>query len=105
MDTGASDTVIPSGVLERLGVPVLDRWPFELADDRIVDHDIGQISVRIDGTSRIAAAVFSQSDTTAFLGASTLEVFHLAADRVNKRLIPAHGRLMRSTGSPLVDWP
>ena len=41
VDTGASDTVVPRAFLERLGVPVQDRWPFTMADDRVVEHELG----------------------------------------------------------------
>ena len=94
VDTGASDTVVPRPVLERLGVPVQGRWPFTLADDRVVEHEIGQTTIQVGGTSRIVPVVFGESDTSVLLGASTLEIFHLAADPVRKRLVPVTGLLM-----------
>lgn len=94
VDTGASDTVVPRLILERLGVPPQGRWPFTLADERVVEHEIGQTAIRINGTSRIVLVVFGESDTTVLLGASSLEVFHLAADPVHKRLVPVTGLLM-----------
>jgi clan AA aspartic protease len=95
VDTGASDTVVPRSILQRLGVPTLGRWPFTLADERVVEHEIGQTAIRINGTSRIVPAVFGESDATVLLGASSLEVFHLVADPVHKRLVAVTGLLMR----------
>ena len=95
VDTGTSDTVVPRSVLERLGVPAQGCWPFTLADERVVEHEIGQTAIRINGTSRIVLVVFGESDTTVLLGASSLEVFHLAADPVHKRLVPVTGVLMQ----------
>ena len=98
VDTGASDTVVPRRVLERLGVPVQERWPYTLADDRVVEQDIGQTALRIDSTSRIVVVVFGDSEGTVLLGASSLEAFHLAADPVGKRLVPVPGLLMEMSG-------
>ena len=95
VDTGASDTVIPGPVLERLGVPLQGRWPYTLADDRVVEYEIGQTTMTIDGTSRVVMVVFGEADGPVLLGASSLEVFHLAADPVGKRLISVPGLLMR----------
>lgn len=96
VDTGASDTVIPRPVLERLGVAVQGSWPFTLADDRVVEYDIGQASIRINDTVRIVLVVFGEPQGPALLGASSLEVFHLAVDTVHQRLTPVTGLLMRA---------
>ena len=93
VDTGASDTVVPRSVLERLGVPVLGRWPFTLADDRVVEYDIGQTTIWIEDTRRIVLVVFGEAEGDFLLGASSLEVFHLAPDPVHQRLIPVTGLL------------
>ena len=94
VDTGASDTVVPRAVLGRLGVSVQGRWPYSLADDRVVEYDVGQTSVQVNGTSRIVPVVFGESDSTVLLGASTLEIFHLTVDPIRKRLAPVPGLLM-----------
>jgi clan AA aspartic protease len=93
VDTGAGDTVVPRAFLERLGVPVQDRWPFTMADDRVVEYDIGQTAIQINGRNRIVPVVFGETGTT-ILGASAMEIFHLAADPVHKRLTPVTGLLM-----------
>ena len=94
VDTGASDTVVPRPLLEKLGVAVEGSWPFTLADARVVEYDIGQASIQIGDTSRIVLVVFGEPDGPALLGASTLEVFHLAVDTVHQRLTPVTGLLM-----------
>ncbi len=94
VDTGASDTVIPRPILERLGVAVQGSWPFTLADERVVEYDIGQASIRINDTIRIVLVVFGEPQGPVLLGASSLEVFHLAVDTVHQRLTPVTGLLM-----------
>lgn len=96
VDTGASDTVVPRRVLADLGVPIQERWPYTLADERVVEHDIGQTTLRINSTSRIITVVFGESEHTVLLGASALETFHLSVDPVNKRLVPVPGLLMQT---------
>ncbi len=100
VDTGASDTVVPRPVLERLGVLPQGRWPYQLADDRNVEHEIGQTTLRISGMSRIVVVVFGEPGMPVLLGASSLEVFHLGVDPVRQRLVPVSGLLMRGESYP-----
>lgn len=97
VDTGASDTLAPRAMLERLGVPVQGSWPFTMADDREIEYDIGQTVIRIGDTSRTVLVVFGESDETILLGATSLETFHLAVDPVHQRLIPVTGSLKQQT--------
>ena len=73
VDTGASDTSVPRPVLERLGVQIQGSWPYTMADDREVEYDIGQTTIRIDDTSRVVLVVFGDPGSTVLLGASSLE--------------------------------
>ncbi len=91
VDTGSTYTVIPSSVLAGLGVPVLERHPFELADERVVEFDIGEARVRLAGRERTVVVVFAPDDSTALVGATTLELFSLGVDPVGQRLIPVPG--------------
>ena len=99
VDTGASDTVLPETVLRRLGINPIDRSRYRLADHRVIENDVGEARIRIDGSERTALVVFDPGGATALLGATTLELFHLAVDPVDQRLISVPGLLMRSGGS------
>lgn len=94
VDTGASYTMLPASLLDRLGVSRLRRWPFELADRRTVEYDIGHTLVRYDGDSVPTIVIFGGEDVTPILGAYTLEGLRLAPDPVRRRLIPVPGLLM-----------
>lgn len=94
VDTGASDTVLPQAVLRQLEITPIDRSSYRVADGRIVEYDVGEARIRIDGSERTALVVFGPEGTTALLGATTLELFHLAVDPVEQRLIPVPGLLM-----------
>jgi clan AA aspartic protease len=94
VDTGATYTLIPRTVLQRLGVVPKERWPFTLADGRTVDYDVAQVQVRLDGRRRYTTAVFGDDGAKCLLGVVTLEEFRLGVDHVNRRLIPVPGLLM-----------
>ena len=93
VDTGASDTMVPRSILTQLGIDVVGRYEFELADGTVVEYDVGQSSLRIDGRERIVQVIFGPEGTAPLLGATTLEVFRLGVDPVGQRLIPVRGRL------------
>ena len=93
VDTGASYTMLPSALLQRLGVRSTETWRFEVADDYTVEYPIGQTWIRLDGRDRMRVVVFGDS-SKALLGADTLEGFGLAVDPVRKRLVRVHGLLM-----------
>ena len=93
VDTGSTDTVLPSNVLEQLGIEPVDRYTYKLADDRIVEYEVGDGRIRIDGRERIAPIVFGPRGVAPLLGATALEIFHLVVDPVERRLITVPGLL------------
>ena len=93
VDTGATFTMAPRFLLERLGIVPQERVPFQLAEGRAVRYDMAQTQVRIDGRTRTILVVFGESGSEPLLGAYTLEGFLLAPDPVNRRLIPVPGLL------------
>ena len=98
VDTGAFYTWVPRSVLERLGVRPTGSRRFGLADGSIIERDIAWITIRINGEVSPTISVFSDEETEPLLGAVTLEEFALAADPVNKRLLPMPKLPMLSIG-------
>lgn len=106
VDTGASYTALPGELLERLGVDRSESWPFQLADGRQVQMDIGDATVRVNGRATRTIVVFSEAGT-ALVGAYTLEGLRMAADPVRRQLVSVPGLLMgfdrsRTRKSPLI---
>ena len=97
VDTGASHLVVARTVLEALGVQAEESLPYELADNRVLEMDVGQVRVRIDGRERFTTVVFGEPGSGALLGATGLELFNLGVDPVGQRLTPVRGLLMRRT--------
>ena len=98
VDTGSTFTVIPSAILNRLGVEPLQRVRFRLADGAIIQRAIGDAHVRIEGQMFSTIIVFGDDDGVALLGAYTLERALLAVDPVGQRLVPTDALMMACTG-------
>ena len=64
---------------------------FDAADDRIVEYQVGEARVRLDGRERTALVVFGPEGSAPLLGATTLQLFNLAVDSTRERLfvVPA----------------
>lgn len=95
VDTGATHTLLPAAFLARLGILPIDRIPFQLADQRVVEYEVGEARLRVDGRVRVVLVVFGEEGATPLIGATTLELFNLGVDPVGKRLVPVMG-LMKS---------
>lgn len=94
VDTGATYTVIPESILRGLGISPLRRVKFRLADDRVVERDVGEVGIEVEGYMASATPVVFGEDTVCLLGAVTMEQLGLAPDPIAKRLKPVEALLM-----------
>ncbi len=94
VDTGATNTTLPSPLLIDLGVTPYTTTVFELADGRELELGVGRTWVRVDGQQEFTQVVFAGKETEPILGAVTLEEMGLAVDPVRRRLQPVHKYLM-----------
>ena len=97
VDTGATHTVIPEETATALGIKSLESVPFQLADDRTVEYEVGEARVRLGDRERTVLVVVGESGVGPLLGATTLELFNVAVDPVGHRLIRVPG-LMKGVG-------
>ena len=93
VDTGASHTMLPSNLLTTLGVVVIEQVAFQLADERMVEYDVGEARIRLDGRERTTLVIFGPDDVEPLLGATTLQLFNMAVDTVSERLFSVPGLL------------
>ena len=94
VDTGATFTVVPKDVLQGLGVPVQRTIKLRLADGRVIEGDLGETKVRLDGQTVTTLVVFGDDAVLPRLGVHTLEAALLAVDPVGQRLVPTEALLM-----------
>ena len=94
VDTGATYSLFPRRLLAQLSVMPHDRAEFILADGRTIVRELATVVVRIGSRNRHVLCIIGDDETDALLGATTLELFGLAADPVNQRLVPTPLYLM-----------
>lgn len=82
VDTGASLSVIPAKVLEKLGVERRWRRRFVLANGERVERDVGVVIFYYNGREGAAEVIFGEPDDKPLIGALTLETLGL---KVNPR--------------------
>ena len=87
VDTGALYSWMPRSLFERLGISATGTRAFQMANGEIINRDIAQPVVRIDGEIVHTICVFGDATDAVLLGAYTLEGLALAVDPGNKRLV------------------
>ena len=103
VDTGSTYTLLPSEMLKCLGIKIVDQRDFELADQRSVRYDVGEARLRLNGNELTVLVVYAPEGTSPLLGATALELFGLAAEPVNQRLIPVPALLKSMCPSTVND--
>ncbi len=88
VDTGASYTLIPREVMERLGHVPTHQRSFRLADGTVVELGLCQAPICIGEETAIVSCVFGDEASEPMLGATALEEFGLGVDPINHTLIP-----------------
>ena len=99
VDSGAAYTVLPTSILEDLGVEPHEDRGFVLADGHRVQRGFGRTWLSLDGRQEVSPVVFWDEDSLPLLGAVTLEIFGLCIDPVNGRLVPVDAFMLAADAS------
>ena len=91
VDTGASYSWFLRQRLETLGIRSTGKMQFRTIDGRILEREVAPVFVRTNGHVGGDTIVMAESGDAEVLGAHTLESLGLAADPVQKKLIPTIG--------------
>ena len=98
VDTGATLSLIPPALSDRLGVARFPRkQTIILADGRRVEADVGTVMVEI-GDRRAATTVVIADCDEPLLGVETLEILGLAVDPTTGSLTPTRSFTVRLGG-------
>lgn len=89
VDTGSLYSIIPSSILDELDIARDEAELFSLADGSTIEMSIGLVLITMDGKARTVHVAFGNDPDIVLIGAMTLERFGVAADVLNKRLVPA----------------
>ena len=95
VDTGATYTVLPSGLLKGLGIKPTRSVKLRLADKRVLERPLGEVGVEIEGYTASATPVVFGEEGVFLLGSVTMEQLALAPDPVEKKLKPVEVLPMR----------
>ena len=93
VDTGASYSMFPRQMLERLGIEKRYFLPFEYANGRINHYDVGFAMLSINGSESYMRVIFGDDDAESVIGSNALQEFLLLVDSAGERLIPRTGRI------------
>ena len=86
VDTGATDTVIPSNELDRLGIKREGTRNYELADGSVVSYDVGYAFLCVNGEKVAANVVFGEEKSEPLLGVTVLESAGFIVDPIRQVL-------------------
>ena len=93
VDTGASYSLFPRTMLERLGIVPIGQRGFEQADGSVIERDIGRAMLVINGDESYMRVIFGDNDADSLIGSNALQEFLLLVDPVAEELVPRTGRL------------
>ena len=88
VDSGAVHSVVPTPILERLGLSPLDSQEFRLANGDRATRNKGGALFRYEGRVGVADVIFGEERDSNLLGATTLESLGLTLDRLRRELQP-----------------
>ena len=88
IDSGAIYSIVPSAVLERLGITPLAAEQFHLADGTTITRKKGIALFRYGDRVGGADAIFGEDEDSTLLGVTTLEALGLSLDPIRRQLRP-----------------
>ena len=98
VDTGASHSMAPSDILDRLGIAVTGQVRVRTADNRVVVVPLGEAQIATRGRRAVAPLLFQPPGSRPILGVSALEALDFGVYTVYELLIP--GEMLRQSLGP-----
>ena len=89
VDTGATFTVLPNDVWQRLALEGEVTRRLRTADGRVLEREQGLAYIEINGSRGTVPVVQGNEGDIAVLGVTSLEILGLAFDPVRGELIPS----------------
>ena len=89
VDTGATFTVLPPEIWDRIGLKSEITRRLRTAGGRVLERQQGLAYVEIDGQRGTVPVVQGGQDDVPVLGVTSLEILGLAFDPVRRELVPS----------------
>ncbi len=88
VDSGSTCTSLPESLLAKLGIEWEETDVFEMADNRVVEYDVGETPVPMENRELTVPVIFAADDAVPLVGMTTLEILRLGIDPAAERLAP-----------------
>ena len=88
VDTGAAFSWISRAQLESMGVTPLRRMPFRTIEGHVLQRDIAAVFIGTEEYTGADMVVMAEPGEMEVMGAHSIEGLGLAADPVQKKLVP-----------------
>ena len=86
VDTGATDSLVPSDELEKLGIRKEGKMSYELADGSVKEYSFGLARIEFMGETTAGRVIFGNPGSEPLLGVTALESVGIMVDPANKTL-------------------
>jgi clan AA aspartic protease len=86
VDTGATDSLVPSDELEKLGLRKEGKMSYELADGTVKEYAFGLARIEFMGETTAGRVIFGDCGAEPLLGVTALESVGIMVDPANKTL-------------------
>ncbi len=87
-DTGAIYTVIPRYIAEKLGLEVVGKRRFKIANGEVVEYPISEAYIVVEGRGVTSLVVIGPEKAPPLLGVTTLELLGFQVDPITGKLKP-----------------
>ena len=91
VDTGAAYSWLSRARLEGLGIRSTARMQFQTIEGKLIERDVAPLFLKFDGRTGGDTVVLAEAGDMEVLGAHSMESLGLAADPVQKKLVPTVG--------------
>ncbi len=99
VDTGATYPVLPRGLAEGVGVRLVERRTFVLANGERIERDVGYVGMEYEGRRCATLVVLGEPGDASLVGALALEALGYEVDPASRTLRPATQYLMPAAGA------
>jgi clan AA aspartic protease len=86
VDTGATDSLVPSAELNRIGVQPVGRTAYELANGTIQEYPFGLVEIVFMGEVTAGRVIFGPDNIEPLLGVTALESVGITIDPATRTL-------------------
>ena len=86
VDTGATDSLAPASELKKIGIKVIGKMAYEVANGTIAEYEYGLAEISFMNEITAGRVIFGPGDVEPILGVTALESVVIVIDPVNRVL-------------------